>query len=116
MTGQLAQMDLQAKQGFEPVESTGLKIPGANDEQDGPIEVARESYVVRLGDTLRSVAMKHPQLQDVSLWVLLAEVNKLPIAIEVGAETSTRLVRGSRLMMPTAEEIAQYRKHQVSPT
>src|SRR5262249_54101979 len=45
----------------------------------GPLSTGQEGgrlkYTVRLGNTLKSVAIKHPALQDVRLWKLLAEVN-----------------------------------------
>jgi hypothetical protein len=68
----------------------------------------RIKYVVRLGDTLKSVCVKHPALQDVSLWVLLAQVNDIDSDTEAGAQ-STRLPRGAVLMLPSPAEIAEFR-------
>lgn len=77
----------------------------------GKIKDATEarSYAVRLGDTLRSVAMKHPELRDVSLWKLLAEKNGLPSDIDNKGAPLAVLIRGSSIVLPTAEEIEEYR-------
>ncbi len=70
----------------------------------------RIRYVVRLGDTLKSVAMKHPSLQEVSLWVLLAEVNEIPTDTDEKGIPIAKLSRGSTLLMPTMEEIQAFRE------
>jgi nucleoid-associated protein YgaU len=64
-------------------------------------------YTVRLGDSLRSIAMKHPALQDVSLWELIAQVNNIDIAGKDAA--AIKLSRGSSLRLPTYAEISQFR-------
>jgi len=69
----------------------------------------RIRYVVRLGDTLKTVAMKHPSLQDISLWPLLAEVNEIPIETDDKGIPQAKLSRGSTVMIPTVEEIQNYR-------
>jgi LysM repeat protein len=72
-------------------------------------------HVVRLGETLKSVAMKHPALQDVSLWKLLAEVNGLPTDTDDKGNPLARLSRGQALMLPSSAEVAAYRQRESSP-
>ncbi|MBU6455834.1 MAG: hypothetical protein KGS72_28950, partial [Cyanobacteria bacterium REEB67] len=76
------------------------KIKQASDER---------SYAVRLGDTLRSVAMKHPEMRDVSLWKLLASKNGLPVDTDSKGAPLAILIRGTSIVLPTAEEIELYR-------
>jgi hypothetical protein len=73
------------------------------------VDTARQCYVVRLGDTLKSVAMTHPFLKDVSLWRLLAQLNKLSTVIDRHGVPVARLSRGLKLDIPTAEEIKCFR-------
>jgi hypothetical protein len=67
------------------------------------------TYLVRLGDTLKSVAMKHPLLQDVTLWKLLAEVNDLTSKTDEKGHPMASLRRGTAIAIPTNEEIDAYR-------
>ena len=78
----------------------------------GKIKEAAEtrSYAVRLGDTLRSVAMKHPELRDVSLWKLLAAKNGLAVETDAKGSPLAILIRGASIVIPTAEEIEDYRE------
>jgi hypothetical protein len=64
-------------------------------------------YTVRLGDTLKSVATKHPALKDVSLWELVASVND--IQVPGNNASAVKLTRGSSLRLPTAAEIDEFR-------
>ncbi|HEY9754393.1 MAG TPA: LysM peptidoglycan-binding domain-containing protein, partial [Oculatellaceae cyanobacterium] len=67
-------------------------------------------YTVRLGDSLKSIATKHPALQDVALWELIASVNKITVP---GRDSSAvKLNRGSKLILPTPDEIAEFREEQ----
>lgn len=70
----------------------------------------KPSYTVRFGDSLRSIAMKHPALNDVSLWRLLAKVNDLSIETDAMGTPKVTLERGTALNLPSKEEIAQFRK------
>ncbi len=70
----------------------------------------RLHYTVRLGDTLRSVATKHPSIVDVNLWRLLAEINELSTEVDAKGHPKTGLVRGSTIKVPTLQEIAEYRQ------
>ncbi|HMP54728.1 MAG TPA: hypothetical protein PKD05_24475, partial [Candidatus Melainabacteria bacterium] len=67
-------------------------------------------YVVRLGDTLKSVAMKHPLIRDISLWKLLAEVNNLSTATDSKGTPKASLTRGSSIKIPSQDEISEYRE------
>ncbi len=70
----------------------------------------RLNYTVRLGDTLRSVATKHPSILDVNLWRLLAELNELSTEVDAKGHPKTGLVRGSTIKIPTLQEIAEYKQ------
>ncbi|MCW5822950.1 MAG: LysM peptidoglycan-binding domain-containing protein [Cyanobacteria bacterium TGS_CYA1] len=70
----------------------------------------KPTYTVRFGDSLRSIAMKHPALNDVSLWRLLAKVNDLSIETDAMGTPKATLERGANLNLPSKEEIAQFRK------
>lgn len=70
----------------------------------------KPTYTVRFGDSLRSIAMKHPALNDVSLWRLLAKVNDLSIETDAMGTPKATLERGVNLNLPSKEEIAQFRK------
>src|SRR5579885_2070138 len=72
----------------------------------------RKTYVVRLGDTLKSVAMAHPALRDAALWKLVAEVNHLPVSTSADGVPSAKLVRGSAIEIPTRQEIENYYERQ----
>jgi hypothetical protein len=77
----------------------------------GPVKSASAapSYIVRLGDTLRSIATKHPALNDVKLWKLLAEKNGLSAACDAKGLPKAKLMRGTKLLLPSAKEIAEFR-------
>ncbi len=80
----------------------------------GPISVGSNHddvlrYTVRLGDSLRSVAMKHPALNDVNLWKLVARKNGLPLTTDSKGFPTAALRRGSHIVIPSSAEIAQYR-------
>ena len=72
----------------------------------------REQLTVRLGDTLRSIALKHSSLHDVSLWKLLAQLNELSVAVDSKGVPIAILTRGMVLQLPTTDEIVEYRTQQ----
>ena len=76
------------------------------------VEPSAPKYVVRLGDSLKSVAVKHPSLQDVALWKLVAELNRLSTKTDEKGSPLANLRRGQTLIMPTVEEIAAFRKRE----
>ena len=72
-------------------------------------ESGRIQYRVRLGDTLKSIALNHPTMSDVSLWKLLAEVNDLSMETDQKGSALAKLNRGTTLALPTVSEIEDYR-------
>jgi len=76
----------------------------------------RQQVAVRLGDTLRSIALKNHCLQDVSLWKFLAQLNELSTGVDTKGAPIAILTRGMVLQLPTAEEIAEYRAQQAAIT
>jgi hypothetical protein len=100
----------------EEVPKPEIKVPtispvtAASEVSAGKTELPNQDYhTVRLGDTVKSLAMRHPKLSDVSLWSLLAEVNGLPTTIDSKGAPEAKLVRGSRIRIPSADEIAEFR-------
>jgi hypothetical protein len=105
-----------------PVAQSSAKASGPNTERRDRIEDilgklrtavendGRVRYTVRLGDTLRSVSLRHAALADVSLWTLLAEVNNLSTQTDATGCPTAKLERGTMIALPTADEIANYRK------
>lgn len=80
--------------------------------QMGPKRAAdgRMRYTVRLGDTLKSIAMKHPALEDVSSWRLLAELNNLSTDTDAKDNPKAIVPRGSVLMIPTKAEVEEHKR------
>lgn len=80
--------------------------------QMGPKRAAdgRMRYTVRLGDTLKSIAMKHPALEDVSSWRLLAELNNLSTDTDANDNPKAIVPRGSVLMIPTKFEVEEHKR------
>jgi hypothetical protein len=81
----------------------------------GPLSARNEDkpkYVVRLGDTLKSVAMKHPALNDVSLWKLLAEVNNLPTKLDDRGNPVAQIKRGQILILPLQSQIDAFKRRE----
>jgi hypothetical protein len=70
----------------------------------------RRVYRVRLGDTLRSIALRDPVLQDQSMWPLLARINGISEVRDAttGHPTAT-LSRGKTIYLPSEEEVKQHR-------
>jgi len=53
--------------------------------------------------------MKHPALNDVKLWKLLAEKNGLSVAADGKGNPTANLQRGTSLVLPTTMEILEFR-------
>jgi hypothetical protein len=68
----------------------------------------QKHYVTRLGETLRSIAVV--QLDDVSLWTLIAQKNDLPTGLDAKGIPVSVLTRGTHLLMPIDAEISSFRK------
>ncbi|MBX9686618.1 MAG: LysM peptidoglycan-binding domain-containing protein, partial [Candidatus Obscuribacterales bacterium] len=77
----------------------------AAEETDGRIV-----YSCRLGDSLRSIALRHPSLKDVSLWRLIAEVNNLSTELDENGQPTVVLSRNTKLKLPLPEEIQEFKK------
>lgn len=75
----------------------------------------RIKYISRLGDSLKSIAMKHPALQDVNLWKLLAEVNNLSTDTDSKGAPLATLSRGATLSIPSAADIEEFRQRSNAP-
>ncbi len=82
---------------------------GAVAKTQAPPADGRIRYICRLGDTLRSVAMRHPALKDVTLWKLLAEVNELTTDVDGKGTPVAQIKRGTTISLPTLEEIESFK-------
>lgn len=69
----------------------------------------RIRHICRLGDTLRSIALKHPALQDSELWELIAKVNNLSSETDEEGNPDIKLSRGMVLILPSPDEINAFR-------
>ncbi len=76
---------------------------------DKPSDNARIRYIVRLTDSIESVAQKHPALKDASLWPLVASVNHLPTGLDQFGRPAAELRRGMVLDIPLPYEIEAFR-------
>ncbi len=76
----------------------------SNKELDGRIR-----YTVRLGETLKSIALKHPLLKDVEMWKLIARVNNLSEETDEKGCPLASLKRGTSIVLPTHEEAENFR-------
>jgi nucleoid-associated protein YgaU len=85
---------------FVYTQSAGL------DTSDSKAANEQLTYTCRLGDTLTSIAERHPLLRNASLWVLLAKVNNLSTEVDSKSTPIAKLKRGTTLTLPSAEEIA----------
>jgi LysM repeat protein len=96
----------------EVAQESPPEIPAAvkTDEDDDHV-----GYTVRLGDTLKSIAIRQPQLLDHSLWVLLAEVNGLSTAVDTSGSPTCKLARGMRLKLPNKSEVDAFRAEKKNP-
>ncbi|MCC7529589.1 MAG: hypothetical protein IT342_13780, partial [Candidatus Melainabacteria bacterium] len=70
----------------------------------------RIKYIARLGDSLKSVAMKHPALQDVNLWKLVAEINGISTEVDSRGGPIATLSRGAVLMIPSNIDVENFRQ------
>ncbi len=85
-------------------------LEGQFDTTEPPQQGDRRVYRVRLGDTLRSIALRDSLMQDQTMWPLLARVNGLSEQRDATTGHPTvSLSRGETVTLPTEEEIKQYR-------
>jgi len=113
------QFDKQYGQGMEQRRQNVERLLGplhssVNSKYDP--ETGRQCITVRLGDTLRSIALKHSALNDVSLWKLLAQCNDLSVEVDSKGAPIVLLTRGMSLQIPREDEIASYRTLQAAQT
>ncbi len=99
--------DPQAAVRKNNVESVLGKIIEEPAPSDGRIR-----YMVRLGDSLRSICMRHPAIKDSSIWKLFAEINKLSTEVDSNGNPVEVLKRGQTLILPMPNEIAAYHEKQ----
>jgi nucleoid-associated protein YgaU len=108
----VAEMDANARASFQSRRDNIEKVLG-------PIVPKSEDvtphYVVRLGDTLKSIAMKHPALNDIKLWRLLAQVNDIPVDVDERGNPVARVKRGQILNLPMQDEIDAFRSGEAQP-
>jgi hypothetical protein len=69
----------------------------------------RRCYQVRLGETLQSVALRDPLMNDVKLWALLAKLNGLSTDLDAGGHPVAKLMRGQFLVLPTQTDINEFK-------
>jgi hypothetical protein len=81
--------------------------PFAPENQSG---FERLQYGVRLGESLKSISLKHPLLQSVDAWRLLAAVNGLSTETDAKGCPVAMLKRGMTLQMPTPAERDEFRR------
>jgi hypothetical protein len=91
-------------------ENIEAMLGSVNKQQKDVQADGRIRYVCRLGDTLRSLAMRHPALKDHTLWRLVAEVNGLSTETDDKGNPVAELKRGTSIVLPSAEEITRYRE------
>jgi hypothetical protein len=72
-----------------------------------------QHYTTRLGETLRSIAVM--QLNDVTLWTLIAQKNQLSTDMDAKGIPVMVLTRGTQLLMPTEAEVEIFRKSVMDP-
>jgi hypothetical protein len=75
---------------------------------NAPKPNGRIVYVVRLGESLKSIALRHPALKCPGLWKVLAEINGLSTKVDAKGTPCAVLSRGMQLLIPTSEEITAY--------
>lgn len=84
--------------------------------KEGSLSNGRLSYQVRLGEGLKSIALRHPLLKNVDFWKLLAAVNGLSAETDEKGAPIAQLKRGMKILLPSKQEIEDYRSAGVLPT
>jgi hypothetical protein len=65
-------------------------------------------YVCRLGDTLKTIAKRHPAIRDARMWPLIAKLNQLDTLPDERGEPVARVQRGQRLMLPRSDQCSEF--------
>lgn len=89
-----------------------INSAGIQEGENSSPKIDRQEYIVRLGDTLKTIAMKHPALSEIGLWLLLAQVNELSTEVDGRGQPVAKLMRGNRIMIPTVAEIERFNQEQ----
>lgn len=92
---------------FDPPHSAD-PAPTKPDLEFTPEITERRCYRVGLGETLKSVALRDPAMQDERFWRLLASLNGLPVETDPQGNPVAHLVRGQYIVLPNQTEIAEF--------
>lgn len=79
-----------------------------NEVNTGDPISGRESYQVKLGETLQSIAISHPRMGDVRFWVIIAALNDLPTHVDQYGQPIAIVENGQFLVLPTALELIDF--------
>lgn len=79
-----------------------------NEVNTGDPISGRESYQVKLGETLQSIALNHPRMGDVRFWVVIATLNDLPTHVDQYGQPIAIIECGQLLVLPTALELIDF--------
>lgn len=79
-------------------------------QEDGDDQITeRRCYQVRLGETLQSVALRDPLMNDIRMWKLVAHINRLSLDTDQYGKPLARLEKGQILILPTDREVAEFK-------
>lgn len=84
---------------------TGVRADRTRVEESAEDSEFRSLYTVRKGDTLRSIALKHPLLGNVRLWELIAQINQLPTRLDTTGRPAFVLHVGERIQIPSQDDV-----------
>jgi nucleoid-associated protein YgaU len=68
----------------------------------------RARYTVRLGETLKSIAVKHPSINNVEAWKLIASLNGMETATDSKGTPIAILKRGTVIILPSKAEVEKF--------
>lgn len=68
----------------------------------------REAYLVGIGDTLRSIALRHPQLNDPQLWLVVAAINGFATTTDATGRPTAVLCDGETILIPNPDDIEEF--------
>ncbi|HEY9679939.1 MAG TPA: hypothetical protein V6C76_18195 [Drouetiella sp.] len=69
----------------------------------------RRQHKVRLGETVQSIAIHDPQINDVNMWVLVCRLNGLDTSVDAAGRPRAQLTKGESVWLPTADEIEEFK-------
>ena len=89
---------------------TSIALTDLDNNNDHGLQISdRRCYHVRLGETLQSVSLRDPLMNDVRLWKLLASINGLSIEVDGTGRPTAKLTRGQYLVLPNEAEVVQFK-------